>query len=117
MRDVKEIFAAIDAMTADEFVAHLTEDVTFRFGNGDPVHGRAAVKEAVVGFWGLIGGLTHHTLKTWDSGDTTICQIDVEYKRLDGNVVITPNCDILVFEGDLVKNWQIYIDLAPVFAP
>jgi hypothetical protein len=116
MRDIKPIFADIDGMNADAFVAHLTEDVVFRFGNGDPVHGRAAVAAAVTGFWQTIGGLSHRILNTWDVDDTTICQIDVEYKRLDGGVVVTPNCDILVFEGDLVKNWQIYIDLAPVFA-
>ncbi|MEV6489488.1 nuclear transport factor 2 family protein [Actinoplanes sp. NPDC051633] len=117
MRDVKPIFDAIDSQNADDFVAHLTEDVTFRFGNAEPVHGRAAVAEAVNGFWGTIGGLTHHVLNTWDVADTTICQIDVEYKRLDGNTVVTPNADILVFDGDLVKNWQIYIDVAPVYAP
>jgi hypothetical protein len=41
----------------------------------------------------------------------------VEYRRLDGKTVTTPNADILVFEGDLVKDWQIYIDVAPVYAP
>jgi hypothetical protein len=116
MREVKEIFADIDGMNADAFVAHLTEDVTFRFGNAEAAHGREAVAAAVNGFWGTIGGLTHHVLNTWDFGETTICQIDVEYKRLDGNTVVTPNADILVFEGDLVKDWKIYIDVAPVYA-
>jgi hypothetical protein len=53
---------------------------------------------------------------SWDFGDTTIVQIDVEY-RLDGKTVTTPNADILVFQNDLVKDWQIYIDVAPVYAP
>jgi hypothetical protein len=116
MRDVKPIFADIDSTNADAFVSRLTEDVSFRFGNAPAVHGRAAVAEAINGFWGSIGGLTHHIHQTWDFADTTICQIDVEYKRLDGNTVVTPNADILVFEGDLVKDWQIYIDVTPVFA-
>jgi SnoaL-like domain len=116
-RDVKGIFADIDSMNPDAFVANLTEDVVFRFGNADPVTGRAAVREAVAGFYSSIGGMTHHILKTWDADDTTITQIDVEYKRQDGRVVVTPNIDVLAFEGDLVKNWQIYIDVAPVYAP
>jgi len=44
-------------------------------------------------------------------------QIDVEYRRKDGKTVITPNADILIFQGDLVSDWQIYIDVAPVYAP
>ena len=33
-----------------------------------------------------------------------------------GKSVTVPNRDVLVFDGDLVSDWQIYIDLAPVFA-
>jgi hypothetical protein len=96
-RNVAPIFAAIDAMDADKFVAYLTPDVRFRFANMDPAIGHAAVTEGVI-------------------GDTVIAQIDVEYRRKDGKSVTVPNCDVLVFDGDLVRDWQIYIDLAPVFA-
>ena len=34
----------------------------------------------------------------------------------DGKSVTVPNADILVFDGDLVRDWQIYIDVTPVFA-
>jgi hypothetical protein len=71
----------------------------------------------VLGFWAMIEGLTHHILNTWDVGDTTVVQAEVEYRRKDGKTVTVPNADILTFEGDLVRDWQIYIDLAPVFAP
>ncbi len=40
----------------------------------------------------------------------------MEYQRKDGQSVIVPNADILVFDGDLVRDWQIYIDIAPVYA-
>jgi ketosteroid isomerase-like protein len=116
-RDVAPIFAAIDAMDAEKFNSYLTPDVRFRFANLDPAIGHAAVKAGVEGFWATIGGLTHHIQRSWDFGDTTIVQIDVEYQRKDGKTVITPNADILIFEGDLVKDWQIYIDVAPVYAP
>src|SRR3984893_18650620 len=115
-RDAAPIFAAIDAMDADKFVAYLTPDVRFRFANMDPAIGRAAVTEGGNGFWGSIDGPTHHTQKTHDVGDTVIAQIDGEYRRNDGKSVTVPNCDVLVFDGDLVRDWQIYIDLAPVFA-
>jgi len=115
-RNLPAIFADIDAFDPDKFVAHLTEDVTFRFGNAEPVVGRANVREAVAGFFTTIDGLTHHILSTWDAGNVSVAQIDVEYVRKDGKHVTVPNADILVFAGDLVSNWQIYIDLAPVFA-
>ncbi len=115
-RDVRSIFADIDSFDPDKFVAHLTDDVVFRFGNGEPAVGRAAVREAVAGFFTTIDGLAHHVLNVWDIGETSIAQIDIEYLRKDGKRVTVPNADILTFEGDLVRHWQIYIDLAPVFA-
>ena len=115
-RDVAQSFADIDAFDPDKFAAHLTPDVTFRFGNADPVTGRAAVREAVAGFFSTIDGLTHHIRNVFESGDTVIAQIDVKYRRQDGKTVTVPNADILVYDGDLVRDWQIYIDVTPVYA-
>jgi ketosteroid isomerase-like protein len=115
-RDIAAIFADIDAFAPDKFVAHLTPDAKFRFANADPVTGREAVKEAVAGFFSSIDGLTHHILNVYESGETVIAQIDVEYRRKDGKSVTVPNADILVFDGDLVRDWQIYIDVTPVYA-
>jgi len=117
MRDVKPIYADIDAMNADAFVAHLTEDVTFRFGSAEAVQGRAAVAATAAGLWSAVDSLTHHVLNTWDFADTTICQVDVESRLPDGTTVVTPHADILVFDGDLVRDWQTYIDMAPAQAP
>jgi ketosteroid isomerase-like protein len=115
-RDIATIFADIDAFDPDKFVAHLTPDAKFRFANADPVTGREAVKEAVTGFFSSIDGLTHHILNVYESVETVIAQIDVEYRRKDGKSVTVPNADILVFDGDLVRDWQIYIDVTPVYA-
>ncbi len=114
--DVAQAFADIDAFDPDKFVAHLSPDVVFRFGNGDPVKGREAVREAVAGFFSTIDGLTHHILDVYEVGDTAVAKIDVEYVLKDGRHVTVPNADILVYDGDLVKDWQIYIDLAPLWA-
>jgi uncharacterized cupin superfamily protein len=115
-RDVAGIFADIDSLDPARFVAHLAPDVTFRFGNADAVTGRAAVSEGVAGFFATIAGMKHHIKNVWEIDDTVIVQIDVEYTRQDGQTVITPNADILVFDGDLVRDWQIYIDVTPVYA-
>jgi len=115
-RDIAKVFADIDAFDPDRFVAHLTPDAVFRFASADPVTGREAAREAVAGFFSTIAGLTHHVRDVWEFGDTTIVQIDVEYRRKDGKTVTVPNADILIFDGELVRDWQIYIDIAPVYA-
>jgi ketosteroid isomerase-like protein len=115
-RDVARVFADIDAFDPGKFVAHLTPDVRFRFANADPATGREAVKEAVAGFFTTIDGLRHDIKNVWEFGETAIVQIDVEYRRKDGKTVTLPNADILIYDGDLVRDWQIYIDVAPIYA-
>ncbi len=116
-RDVRQIFAAIDSLEPDRFVSHLAPDVVFAFGNAQPAVGRDAVRDAVSGFFSTIAGLTHHIEEIWDVGpDTTVVKINVEYRRQDRKVVHVPNANILRWKGDEVVDWQIYIDLAPVFA-
>jgi ketosteroid isomerase-like protein len=113
---IRATFADIDAMDVDGFVGRLSEDVVFQFGNAEPVVGRSAVKEFVGQFFSTIQGLNHHIKNLWDVEDTTIVQIDVEYLRIDGHSVTVPNSDILTYDGDLVRDWRIYVDIAPLHA-
>src|ERR1700684_2922241 len=115
-RDATTIFADIDSFDVDRFVRHLTDDVTFRFGNAEPIHGKDAVREGGLGFWSSIDGLTHHLIKVIESGDTLVAKIDVEYVRKDGKHVTVPNADILEFDGDLVRTGQTYLTSPPASA-
>jgi hypothetical protein len=40
----------------------------------------------------------------------------VTYTRHDGNTVVLPAVNILQIQDDLVTDYQIYVDLAPVYA-
>lgn len=114
--DVRSVFADIDTLNPDRFVANLAEDVVFRFGNADPIVGRAAVRDAVAQFLASIDGMSHDVLAVYEAGDVAVAKIDVSYTRKDGKVVTVPNADILTYDGDLVRDWQIYIDLTPVYS-
>jgi ketosteroid isomerase-like protein len=116
-RDARQIFAAIDKKDVDAFVSALAPDVRFQFGNAEPAIGSAAVREAVTGFFGMISGLTHHIQEVWEvEADVTVVRAEVEYVRTDGKHVTVPNIDVLRWDGDRAADWQIYIDLTPVFA-
>lgn len=115
-RDVARIFRDIDTFDPDAFVAHLTEDVVFRFANSPELVGRQEVRQGVAAFFATIAGLSHRLLHTWDLGDTVIVQTEVTYTRTDGKQVTVPNADILTFCGDKARDWRIYIDLTPVYA-
>lgn len=113
---VRAAFADIDAMKVDSFVARLSEDVVFQFGNAESVVGRSAVRTYVAQFFSTIDGLSHDIKNMWDVGNTTIVQMDVEYLRIDGRAVSAPAANILTYDGDLTRDWRVYVDVTMLYA-
>lgn len=113
---VRAAFADIDAMEVDSFVARLSEGVVFQFGNAESVVGRSAVRTYVAQFFSTIEGLSHDIENIWDVGNTTVVQMIVEYLRIDGRAVSAPAANILTYEGDLAREWRVYVDVTPLYA-
>jgi hypothetical protein len=94
-------------------------DPVRRFASASPVRtgssGRDVVKETVTRFFS-IAGLTHRIKGVCEFDDSTTVEIEVECVRYDGKHVIVPNAGILVFDGELARDWKIYSDVAPVYA-
>jgi ketosteroid isomerase-like protein len=111
-----EVFADVDRMDAEAFASHLAEDCLLRFGNADEVVGRDAIEEAIDGFFSTIKALSHHVVDQWDVDGTTIVQIEATYTRLDDRRVTLPAVAIWRRGGDLIDDYRIYVDLAPVYA-
>jgi ketosteroid isomerase-like protein len=111
-----EMFADIDRMDAKAFASYLSEDCVLRFGNADAVRGREAIEGAIAGFFATIKGLSHEILAEWDVDDTTILQFETTYTRMDDRRVTVPAVTILRRGGDLIDDYRIYVDLAPVYA-
>lgn len=110
------MFAAIDAMDADAFNAFLTSDAMFRFGSGEPVHGHAAIKQAVDAFWASIAGCRHEILSVLRNGDTLACEGITTYTRHDGRGVAVPFADFFEIHEELISKYRIYADLTAVYA-
>jgi len=111
------LFADIDSMEPGRFSAHLAEDVTFRFGNADPVHGRAAVHDVWAGFCAGVDGVRHEIVERWDTDTATIVEAEVTYTRKDGSEVSLPVTTIYrTAGGDAIVDYRIFMDVAPLFA-
>jgi ketosteroid isomerase-like protein len=114
---VKRLFAAIDGKDADAFVAFLTEDAVFRFGNAAPVSGRAAIREVLVGFFGSIRALRHQVTESWVLPDVAVAIGQVTYTRLDGSELSVPFADVFKMRKKLVHEYLIYVDASRLYAP
>ena len=118
---VAQLFASIEAMDTDAFVAHFADDAVFRFGNAEPARGRAAIRETLAGFFGAIGGLHHDVTGIWrgewERGPVLSVETAVTYTRADGSQTPTlPAMSTLRINGEMIHDYRIFVDAAPLFA-
>jgi len=113
---LEKIGKTIDAKDSVGFANFLTEDGIFRFGNQPDVKGRKAVADYVAAFFGMIKSSEHEIVNFWQQGDCIIWQGKVLYTRLDEKKITVNFCNIFYMKGELIEQYLIYIDNAPLFA-
>jgi len=115
---VKNLFAIVDHGTPEELAQYFADDGILRFGNADPVVGRENIRETSRQFRRSLAGLEHEVLSAWRFEDTIMTELSVTYHRHDGQILTLPcaNAFDLTVDG-LIARYQIYMDIAPVFAP
>jgi ketosteroid isomerase-like protein len=111
-----DLYANVDAMRLDAFVAGLSPDVEVVVGNNPAMKGREAVKQGIGHFWSTIAGLEHHFVNVVEGQGLTVLEAKVDYRRKDGREVTVAAVTVLERNGGLVKSMRIYLDVAPVYA-
>jgi hypothetical protein len=116
MADRATLFDDIDSMEPERFAQHLAPNAVMRFGNADPINGRDAIRDAWGAFCADLGGVRHRLVDTFEKDDRTVVEAQVTYTRKDGLEVTVPVVTIYGAPGELIDDYRIYVDLAPLFA-
>ena len=112
-----DMFAALDRGDIDGYLDYLAPDASLRFANNPAVVGRPAIKEALQDFYKVFKWVRHTHIQTWPAPPGAAVEADVTYERTDGREVHVPAVTICRFdEHDLVNDYRIFVDLAPLFA-
>ncbi len=109
-----KVFAVIDACDAAGFVALLTPDAQFRFGNAPTVVGSEAIRAAVSRFFAAIASCRHRLIRTWSGESGVACEGEVMYLRQDGAAVTVPFANVFELRGKLIAIYRIFIDNSPL---
>jgi ketosteroid isomerase-like protein len=111
---ISQLFQTVDAKDADAFASFLSENAVFRYGSQPAVQGKEAIRGYVSAFFGSLEALRHQVIDTWEREDSMVCQGVVTYTRGDGSDVSVPFTNIFRFEGDLIRDYLVYIDPSPL---
>ncbi len=111
------LFTAIDNMDTDKFVSFISRDGTLTFGNNSPVTGKENIHSVIDGFFKSIAGIKHDVGDVWEIDGHAVIRGASTYTRHDGSTLTTPFCNVFKIEGDLIKTYDIYIDLSQLYSP
>jgi hypothetical protein len=115
MEWIEELYEALDAKNVEAFVAKLTPGAEVRFGNGEPVEGRVAVRDAYTEFFRSIDSVSHAFTSQLRVDDTLIVEQAVTYGRRDGTAIVVPAVTIFELTDGMADRMQTYTDVSPLF--
>jgi ketosteroid isomerase-like protein len=117
---IRELFTAIDRGDGGTAASMFADDIRFAFGNNPPVHGRGKVEGTMRDFLTTIAGIRHELTGLWQvagNPDIVVAEMTVHYSRLDSTSVSLPCCNVFRTHNGAIADYQIYMDVNPVFAP
>ncbi|WP_455209050.1 nuclear transport factor 2 family protein [Kaarinaea lacus] len=112
---LNELFQAIDKQDTSKFLSFLTDEVFFRFGNAEPVHGKNNVGNIVKGFFESVKTIQHDITEAWTIDNTTVCHGFVTYTRHDDTTLMVPFANIFNMEGNKICEYLIYADISQLY--
>jgi ketosteroid isomerase-like protein len=116
---IRALFLALDRADIQTVSSYLHTDVVVILSNQEPIHGAAAFGALYQQVAGTLAGLRHEIHDVWGATDDPgvwIARMTVHYTRVDGKTVSLPCCNVFRFAGALVAEYQVFIDMTPVFA-
>jgi len=113
--DTDGLLTAIDSMDADAFVSFLAEDARFRFGSAPAITGREGIAVGVSAFFDTIAACQHQVAMTLLDGNTLVVEGEVTYQRHDDRQITLPFANVFELAGELIRDYKIYIDIAPLY--
>ena len=116
MQWLETTYDALDAKDVDAFVGQLTPGAELRYGNGTPVAGRVAIRDALNEFFGAIDSVSHAFTSQLRVDDTLVIEQMVTFTRHDGSAVMLPASSVFELTEGKADRVQTYIDVSPVFA-
>ncbi|MGB3209002.1 MAG: nuclear transport factor 2 family protein [Crinalium sp.] len=117
VKTVGKIAEAVVQANWEEVQRHLTDDVFYKVGSREPVHGKQAVIDFFTSLYSTTAKFKGHQIrKLWDEPGIVAAEMDAYYLRLKDNQQVTiACCDIYRIRDNKVYEGRVYVDGSLIF--
>jgi len=110
------VVSAVDALDADAFAAHLSENAWLRVGSTPAVLGRDAVRATFAALFAGLRAIDHEVTGEWREDDTLIVEAEVTYTPRVGDAVTLPVATVFRRRDGLAYRCQLFADFSALAA-
>jgi uncharacterized protein (TIGR02246 family) len=110
---VDAMCAAVDKGDAEAFGSWFADDATYRFGNQEPLTGKAAIIDATAGAAAALPWVRHTVDQVAEVGDQLFCRFTIETATPDGTHLTLPCVTVMWLRQDQVVDYRVHMDLTP----
>jgi hypothetical protein len=111
----QELYSVVDAQDVDELLTYMTADSKFQFANIPAVEGRGNIGQFLTGFYKTIKSIKHTEIESWWKDDKCFVTGKVTYVSPSDFTLKVPFGVLLRFNGDLIKEWLIFVDNSELY--
>ena len=116
MKQITELFQAIDAKSVQTFLTFLDNDCQFKFANLPEAKGINAIGQFVEGFFSSIKSLKHQIEDIWGTPEGAVCHGTVTYIRFDDTTLTVPFANVFYINGNKITRYQIFADTSQLYS-
>ena len=116
---IEAVFAAIDSGDIDGATRFFCDDITVHFANVGPLIGSTAFVGLYSQFSGVLQGVRHEIHDVWcvvENRNVLVAKMTAHYTRVDGEQVSLPCCNIFRMSGELISDYQVFMDITPALS-
>lgn len=114
---VHNLLKMFESFDVPGFLACLTDDAVYRFGNYPPATGKEAIEATIkASHMDQITGISFDIKSTYEQDDAVVVELAVNYNMVSGKTITLPCLDIFRFTGDKVRSMLVFMDASPLFA-
>jgi len=109
---ITDLYRHVDGKNVNALNELLSEEVSFRLGNGDEIIGKNAVLAANANFFSSITSMHHSIADIVSLDDKLFCHGEVDYIRLDGSHCSAYFSTMLVLENNKIRDYLVFADIS-----
>ncbi|MCK6264235.1 nuclear transport factor 2 family protein [Vibrio sp. ZSDE26] len=113
---IQALYQIVDNRDVIALSELLHPEISFRFGNADPVQGKDSVVDVNHQFFDSIAKMGHSFDGIWQQDDVIICNGEVNYVRKDGSFYAAKFATFLTIKEGLIIDYKIYADVSQLYA-